>query len=138
MLKTCKFQLTPINYFVRTVKGMQRVPSSVCKEQVLSSESISLALEPGHCVCACVNCTSLGRGSKHAERTLHLGRLPGVDGDDVRTDGDGEGGTCGGGGGDRQDDIIKESSFNAPAPFLKTHTLRSQRSAVAAVARSRR
>lgn len=103
------------------------------QQEALINERISTSIStlPS---CACVNRTSLGRRSQYAQRTLHLGSLPGVDGDEVRTDGNGEGGTCGGE--KNGDDVIKGTGLNAPAPFLKTHTLRSLRSDAAVASKS--
>lgn len=94
---------------------MQLVPPSVCPYQWEHRHSIR---NLPSCVCMCVNRTSLGRGSQYAERTLHLGSLPGVDGDDVRTDGNGEGWTCG----SDRDNIIKGTGFERSISFFKnTH-----------------
>lgn len=46
------------------------------------------------CVCVCVHCTSLWRGSGDAERALHLCRFPRINAAIVRLDGDGEGWAC--------------------------------------------
>lgn len=43
-----------------------------------------------------VCCTSLRRGSRNAELTLHLGRFPWINSADVWVDGDGEGRACNG------------------------------------------